>query len=223
MNVQSVQSPWNIAYADRVARAYPQPAAAEQAQAAIDRVTISPQARAMNDEVALAVWQGDPPKAPAPGELPAIPSWMLNYDETLKRSEAGLKAAMRQLGIPADTHFSIKADNYDGTVTVEGNFPQRAELEALVNNNPALRNVLVATDGNAHLKRIVAESEKATAAADANPAGADRYYAWLIAVSRQISGMDFTMELKGGHLSGWLAGADGQPMGILDKLANPPA
>jgi hypothetical protein len=158
-----------------------------------------------------------------PGELPEIPAWTLNYDEARSRAEDGLKEAMRQLGIPSDTKLKIKGGNADGTLSIEGDFPQKAELEALINNNGALRNALVAADNAAHMARIIAAGDKVRAAVDADPSRADSLYSWLINVTRQISSMPFEFSFADGHLDGSLIGADGRHLGILENPETPPA
>ncbi len=212
MFTQSISTPAHVAAVAHTYRATEQTANLEPTAAVSDRISLSPEARAIDDEaITRAVWQGEEPTKLLPnGDLPSIPAWMGSYEETLTRSEAALKLAMRQLGISADTTVTINANQPDGKVTIAGDFPKRAELENLINNHPDLRNVLVATSSNATLTRIGAELEKAMAASKANPADADRYNVWMINITRQIQSMDVVIQLSGGHLTGSLVGADGR-------------
>lgn len=223
MNVTSASYPLNISYAERIARTNPAPEDRAKAQAAVDRVTISAEGHAMNDAVAEAVYRGEPPKPLRPGELPEIPSWWMNYDEARSRAEDGVKEAMRQLGIPASTQFKITLGSTDGVLGVEGNFPKKAEFEALINNNPALRNALAAADGAAHFQRIAAAGEKVRAAVDADPSRFEELYTWLISASRQISAMPFEFSYADGKLEGALIDGNGQRIGILEHPETPPA
>lgn len=224
MNIQPAAAPRNIAYAEKLAQTYAhQPEAYAQAKATVDRVTISPAAQAMNDSIAQAVYRDDPPGLLANGELPPIPAWTMNYEESLSRAQDGLQEAMRQLGIPANTPFTIKGGNADGTLTVEGDFPQKAELEALVNENMALRNALVCADNAAHFSRMAAAHEQVLGAVNANPENADRYYSWLIDVSQRISHMGFELNFADGKLDGKLIDGAGQRIGILENLEKLPA
>lgn len=218
--IQATGFPVNIAYAEKIARQSGANNAASSgaAMAVVDRVTLSPQGQAMNQAISQAIHQGEEPESLKPGELPRL---ILDFKELMRRAETGLREAMHQLGIPPGTRVSIHS-NTDGTLTVESDSPQNAELEAVVNNNMDLRNALVGAETGAYLNRIGQAVAQAQAAADANPARADDYYNWLLNVTRQITGMGFEFDFADGKLAGSFL-SNGQKIGLNENLEKLPA
>jgi len=107
--------------------------------------------------------------------------------------------------------------NRDGTITVTSNSPKNAELEAIVNNNPELRNSIVAAQNAAYLGRIGDAVSQAQSAMNANPAKADYYNNWLIGAVQRISSMGFTFDFTDGKLNGSFL-SNGQKIGLMENL-----
>jgi hypothetical protein len=217
--IQATSFPINVTYAEKVSRQY---AAAGNASsgnpgtAIVDSVTISPEGRAMNETISQAINQGETPQPLKPGEFPKLPDWSFNYNKASKRAEIGLKAAMQQLGIPAGTHVGMTT-NTDGTITVTSGSAKNAELEAIVNNNPDLRNSIVAAQNSAYMGRIGNAVSQAQAAMNANPAKADYYNNWLVSTAQRISAMGFTFDFTDGKLNGSFI-SNGQKIGLTENL-----
>lgn len=217
--IQATGFPLNIAYAEKIARQYG--ASNGKGMAIIDQVTISPEGQAMNQAISQAVNQGEEAKPLNPGEFPKIPSWWFNFAEASQHAERGLQAAMQQLGIPANTHVSMKI-NTDGTITVESGSTKNAKLEAVVNNNMDLRNAVVATQNAAYMNRVGHAVEEAQRAGAANPSKADYYNNWAVNVAQQIMSMGFEFDFTDGKLAGsFLSG--GQKIGLNEHLETLPA
>lgn len=217
MLIQATAYTRNVGYENHLVAKYGAGSAAFQAAAqTVDQVTISDAGRAMNAAISQVV---DPSGGrwslrDSSGQITSVP--FLSYDEARSLAEAGLKEAMRQLGIPAGSKISLSINN-DGTISVAGGGEKNAALEALVNENGDLRNVLVAAQSAAYLARIGAAHEQVTAAVTADPGSAERAYAWLIGVSRQISAMGFQFDFADGELTGsFLSG--GQKLGLTENM-----
>lgn len=221
--IQATGFPINIAYAEKIARQYgaTNMASGTPGKTIVDSVTISLEGQAMNTAISQAINHGEIPPPLKPGEFPKLPDWTFNYAKASQRAETGLKAAMQQLGIPAGTKVHMTT-NTDGTITVESGSSKNAELEALVNNNPDLRNSIVAAENAAYLNRISNAVSQAQAAMNANPSQADFYNNWLVNVAQQIMGMGFEFDFADGKLSGsFLSG--GKKIGLTEKLETLPA
>lgn len=218
MLIQATNHTLNVGYEMRLAQKYGKDTAAfKEAAAAVDKVTISDAGRAMNAAVSEAVDPGHELMGVKPGENWALkPLPMLSYAEASRRAEAGLKEAMRQLGMPADAQVSLTF-NGDGTISVEGGGGKGAELEAMVNENRDLRNMLVMASNAAYMERIQAASQQVYAAVDADPGKYERAYAWLIGATQRINAMGFQFDFSGGALSGsFLSG--GQKLGLTENM-----
>lgn len=221
--IQATAFPINIAYAEKISRQYgaATPASGNQGQAIVDSVTISPEGQAMNAAISLAINRGETPPQLKPGEFPKLPDWSFNYEQASQRAETGLKAAMQQLGIPSGTPVRMTT-NTDGTITVESDSAKNAELEAIVNNNPDLRNSIVAAENSAYMGRIGNAVAQAQTAMNATPSQADYYNDWLISVTQQIMRMGFEFDFADGKLSGsFLSG--GEKIGLTENLETLPA
>ncbi|HZX32065.1 MAG TPA: hypothetical protein VFF03_12000, partial [Rhodocyclaceae bacterium] len=127
MLIQATNYTLNVGYEMRLAQKYGKESAAfKEAAATVDKVTISDAGRAMNEAVSQAVDPGHEVMGVKAGEHWALkPLPMLSYAEASRRAEAGLKEAMKQLGMPADAKFSLTF-NTDGTISVEGGGDQGA-------------------------------------------------------------------------------------------------
>lgn len=181
-----------------------------------EKVTISDEARVMNDAISTAVNHGEMPKPLKPGELPPLPEWSFNYAQASRRAEDGLKAAMQQLGIPSNSKVSINLNN-DGAISVTGGGNKNAELEAIVNNNMDLRNSIVAAQNSAYMGRIGDAVSQAQNAMNANPSKADYYNNWLMGTVKSIMGMGFTFDFTDGKLTGLFLSGD-QKIGLMENL-----
>jgi hypothetical protein len=216
MIVQATNYTHNVGYENRLAQRFGRDTPAfDEAAARVDKVTISAAGRAMNEAVSDVVNPGHDlwSLTSKTGEFKSVP--MFTYAEARGMAEAGLKEAMRQLGMPrsADVSLTFIAD---GTISVAGGGAKNAELEALVNENGDLRNMLVAASNVAYLQRIGAAAEQAAAAAE-DPGKFDRAYAWLASVSQRIMAMGFQFDFSGGSLTGsFISG--GQMIGLTEAI-----
>jgi|GEM_PF-4060435 len=172
---------------------YRQVAMAQEVPAVKDIVTLSAAARSINDEaISQAIWADSAmPTQSSPDGLPPFIHLLLNPEEARRRTEAGLKEAMRQLGIPEDTAMTINTDG-GGEIKVEGNFAGRKALESLLNSHEDLRNVVGSLRRGVQLTRIVAAVEKAGATADDDRARE---------ITQQILAMPVPLEMTHGRLS----------------------
>lgn len=217
--IEATNFPLNVTYAEKVSRQYAaagNSASGNAGMAIVDSVTISPEGRAMNEHISQAINQGETPKPLKPGEFPRLPEWSFSYEKASKRAEIGLKAAMQELGIPAGTHVSMTT-NRDGTITVTSGSAKNAELEAIVNNNPELRNSIVAAQNAAYMGRIGNAVSQAQAAMNANPSKADYYNNWLVGTAQRINAMGFTFDFADGKLNGSFI-SNGQKIGLTENL-----
>lgn len=215
--IQATSFTHNIGYENHLAMKYGTDTPAfREAAAVVDRVTISEAGRAMNQAISAVVnpshdlWS----LKDANGNIKSPP--MLTYAEASGLAEAGLKEAMRQLGIPAGARVSMTF-NTDGTISVEGGGAKNAALEALVNENGDLRNMLVAASNAAYMDRIGAAHEQVRSAVAADPGQHDRAYAWLIGVSQRISSMGFRFDFADGTLTGSFLVGDRQ-IGLTEDM-----
>lgn len=216
--IQATGFPINITYAEKVSRQYAAGSASSPnpAMAIVDSVTITDTGRAMNTAISAAINQGERPPALKPGEFPKLPDWSFSYEKASHRAEVGLKAAMQQLGIPAGTHVSMTT-NMDGTITVTSDSTKNAELEAIVNNNPDLRNSIVAAQNSAYMGRVGNAVAQAQSAMNANPSQADYYNNWLTGAVQRIMGMGFVFDFTDGKLNGSFLSGD-QKIGLMENL-----
>jgi hypothetical protein len=217
MMIQATNFTHNVGYENRLVQKYGiDTPAFNEAAAVVDKVTISDAGRAMNQAVSDVVNPGHDLWAltDANGNVKSVP--LLGYAEAKGLAEAGLKEAMRQLGIPATAKISMTY-NTDGTISVEGGGTRNAALEAMVNENMDLHNSLAAASSAAYLQRIGAAHEQVLAAVAADPSQFERAYAWLIGVSQRISGMGFQFDFSGGTLTGsFLSG--GHKIGLTENM-----
>ncbi len=222
MLIQATGYTHNIGYESRLAQKYGTDTPAfQEAAAAVDKVTISDAGRAMNQAVSDVVNPGHDLwtfKSEA-GGLKPLP--IFGYAEAKGMAEAGLKEAMRQLGIPANAKVSLTF-NTDGTISVEGGGARNAELEAMVNENGDLRNILVAASNAAYMQRIGAAAEQVCAAVDADPRKFDQAYAWLASVTQRITSMGFQFDFSGGTLTGSFLSGD-RKIGLTENMETLPA
>lgn len=174
--------------------------------------------------ISQAVWQGQARPGPSSlhGGLPEIPAWQGSLDECLARAQQGVRAALSQLGIPGDTAFTVDADTPDGHVAVIGDFDGREALEAVINGNRDLHDVLAMSAANATLGRCVAIAQRGAQAASADPARADAINAWIVEASRQAQSQHVFLRFLGGELSARLLTPQGS-IGVLDDLPQPPS
>lgn len=170
-----------------------------------------------------AVWKGQarPGPSAAHGGLPEIPAWQGSLDECLARAQAGLRAALSQLGIPGDTAFTVDADTADGHVAVMGDFDGREALEAVINGNRDLHDALTMSCSNATLQRCVAIAQRGAQAARADPARADAINAWIVQASSQAQSQHAFLRFLDGELSARLLTAHGS-IAALGELPQPP-
>jgi hypothetical protein len=215
--IQATGYTHNIGYENRLAQKYGVDTPAfREAAAVVDTVTISDAGRAMNQAVSDVVNPGHDlwSLADAEGNFRSLP--ILSYSEARGLAEAGLKEAMRQLGIHATAKVSMTF-NTDGTISVDGGGAKNAALEAMVNENGDLRNMLVAASNAAYMQRIGAAHEQVQAAVAADPSQYERAYAWLIGVSQRISSMGFQFDFSDGKLTGgFLLG--GEKIGLTERM-----
>lgn len=205
-----------LSFAAGVSRVSPRAPISQPLPPVKDPVTLSVTAKSINEEaISQAIWAGDPTPVQQPDDaLPPLLALLLNPEEAQQRAEAGLKEAMRQLGIPDETSMTITT-THTGDIKVEGDFAGRETLENLINNTMDLRNVLGTAQRSIKLARIVAAAEKASAAAEANPAGAVGYYNGLVQRVQQIISMPTPLEMKHGHLAPRLTEAEAaQQVGV---------
>lgn len=101
--------------------------------------------------------------------------------------------------------------------TVTSDSAKNAELEAIVNNNPELRNSIVAAQNAAYLGRVGDAVSQAQSAMNANPAKADYYNSWLKSAVQRITGMGFTFDFSDGKLNGSFI-SNGQKIGLMENL-----
>lgn len=217
MLIQATSYTRNVGYENHLAQKYGAGTPAFTAAAAtVDRVTISDAGRAMSRAVSEAADPDHYFERPvsATGELPALP--LFSYGEASKLAEAGLKEAMRQLGIPPDSKLSISFGN-DGTISIEGAGDKSADLEALVNENMDLHNMLNIASNAAYMERIGQAQSQAAAAVSRNPAIAERANAWLAGVARTISSMGFDFSFSDGALTGSFI-SNGSRIGLTENL-----
>ncbi len=215
--IQATSHPFNVSYAEKISRQYgTSQITANPGMAIVDSVTISDEGRAMNADISAAINQGETPQALKPGEFPTLPEWSFNYAQASHRAEVGLKAAMQQLGIPPGTHVSMTTGT-DGVINVTSDSPKNAELEAIVNNNPDLRNSIVAAENAAYMGRVGNAVSQFQSAASANPAKVDQYNNWLIGAVQRIMGMGFAFDFADGELSGSFLSGE-QKIGLMDQL-----
>lgn len=217
MMIQATSFTHNVGYENRLAQKYGiDTPVFKEAAAVVDKVTISDAGRAMNQAVSDVVNPGHDLWAlkDANGNIKPVP--ILSYAEASGMAEAGLKEAMRQLGIPTNAKISLTF-NIDGTISVDGGGSRNAALEAMVNENMDLRNSLAAASSAAYLQRIGAAHEQVLAAVAADPSQFERAYAWLIGVSQRISNMGFQFNLSDGTLTGsFLSG--NQKIGLTENM-----
>lgn len=222
MLIQATNHTKNVGYEARLVQKYGKDTPAfEQVAATVDRVTISDTGRAMNQAVSDAI---DPAhdlwaKPSADGTLPKA-VMITNYADARQRAEDGLKEAMHQLDIPLGTKVSLTF-NSDGTISLEGGGNKNAELEAMVNENRDLRNILVAASGTASMERSFAAAEQARIAAESNPGRREQVYAWLIGVTQGINGMGFQFDFSGGSLTGSFLSGE-QKIGLAENMEKLP-
>lgn len=217
MMIQATSYTHNVGYENRLAWKYGADTPAfMEAAAIVDQVTISEAGRAMNQAVSAVVNPGHDlwSLKDANGNIKSPP--MLTYAEASGLAEAGLKEAMRQLGIPASARVAMTF-NTDGTISVEGGGAKSGALEALVNENGDLRNMLVAASNAAYMERIGAAHEQVRAAVAADPSQFERAYAWLIGVSQRISGMGFRFDFSDGTLTGSFLSGD-RKIGLTEDM-----
>jgi hypothetical protein len=222
MLIQATSYAHNIGYESRLAQKYGTDTPAfNDVAAVVDKVTISDAGRAMNEAVSDVVnpnhdlWTFKSES----GEIK--PVRLFNYAEAKGMAEAGLKEAMRQLGISINAKISLTY-NTDGTISVEGGGAKNVELEAVVNENGDLRNILVAASNAAYMNRIGTAAEQVYAAVDADPRKAGQAYAWLASVSQRINSMGFQFDFSGGMLTGSFLSGE-QKIGLTENMEKLPA
>lgn len=147
-----------------------------------------------------AAWQGVPAE---------IPAWQGSFQACLERAQAGLRAALTQLGIPAGTAFTVDADTPDGHIDVLGEFEGREALEACVNDQRELHDALGLAASNASFCRCVEIAQRGAAAARGDPAHADAYNAWIVAASQQAQAEHVLLRFEAGNLTAQVLGPDG--------------
>lgn len=139
-----------------------------------------------------------------------------HVDQLLATAEKGLWRLSAETGVDL-RKVTVRSDG-TGKLVVEGNDPNAAKLEAAINEDPEVRDALIAAQSTSNFIRIASAAGMAQNAANANPSGADGYYAWVRSVAEQTKAMDMVFSVSGGHLNAAYETADGRLIGTSEGI-----
>lgn len=117
-------------------------------------------------------------------------------------AEAGLQQVMADLGIEDDLEFAIRSRD-DGTLAVSGGHPRAAEIEAAINDDPALRKTLRElhmTSRFAYEGPLMREAIEAARDLEEVSPGSDPFAATR-ALRERMQDSSYTLTMTGGVLS----------------------
>ncbi len=138
-------------------------------------------------------------------QIKDLPPRVLDPAEHMRNARQALNELKTGLGIPAGTRIDIRLDN-TGTFTVEADHEAAGRIEDMLNSGEAmeLRNAFIGAHNGTMLQNMAAAMSEAMEKADADPAGAERYYDHARAIVNQTRNMDFFIRSQGDRLTGTL-------------------
>ena len=176
-----------------------------------DTITLSKAAQA-----ASAMWSAA--ASVTGGALPAGLGQAGNLDSLMSQAQSDLQQIMDKLGISGDFQFTLTVQP-DGSVKVNSDDPRAAELQDAINNDPDLRNALVAVHVMSVMQRIAAAAGQALDGARSNEDQAGDYFQSVRDIIDQTKTADQVFTMRDGKLTTAFVDADGNQYGITDGLA----